>query len=636
MKRYFLLIALISLIGTYSQAQHQCSGFHDEDDHTNFNNNTSAFECNNVDCTAQVQEWMENCDEVWVDIIIHFLIIGDCNNAPNIGSNTIPVDQSLQNSYDIAEAMVDEANEMLSNYEHTDQLGQDIWGLPENDTDPVCMPIRWRMAGIEFHCLSSANTGNCTGDILTLSESNPTALNVLMTPVAGDASGFACANGVIMEQFSGDLLNHELLHSLGLGHAFDGPFQEENCDDVPIFPTWTWNNPNVPSEETSGFLCYDIYPPDSPYCLGPVPHPCCNECLENNNTMTYSHINNDPEQAALTPCQIETALTDLCENHCHQISDVVPEFPNCNPPSAFIDLQDYGIFQSADCDICFQMSPSFNEFKYKLLFIENSGNTSSIVTSTGWTFGEAGAYCLNYNKLTNSWGKYFKPGRTYTLILTVQTRCGDTDTDQLTFSTPRGCPDKEDEDDSDDDDDTTDCFDPIIRQILYTEATVNIAWEAPRGTDHFTVNYESTDGTIKQVQIVSNTNKASFKHYDKTYSIRVRSDCTKEDTPIKDTFSPRARISNSSNSLIGIYPNPLFGADLKIEINDVSIIQSSPIVQVQIVDLLGNLIYDEAIDFTNQLASISTSNIDSGTYTIKLKTENNYQFYRKLVLFSDK
>ncbi len=622
----FVLVFIFSSLQLTAQHEN-CGGVHENVDHFSGLLDNQSY-CNGVDCETQVQEWMDSCEEVWVNVTVHYLIIGDCDGTPSIGSAGVPYNDAGQNSYDRAEEMINDANEMLQNYEDNDQFGQDIWGHPDHNTAPTCMPLRWKLNGVEFHCMPS-DPGNGCNALNSLANLDPSSLHVLMKPINADWNGVACSNGTVMELFTADLLNHELLHVLGLDHTFENA---NNCPDVPAFPSWTWNNPNAPSDDTSGDQCYSIYPEDHPYCQGPVPHPCCNDCMENNNTMAYSSINDDPEVAAITPCQVEAALTDLCNDHCHQIDDTFP--PNvCNPPNAFIDIPEFGIFDVNGCDFCFQMSPSFNDKNHRITFYENNGFFSSFVTSTGWVPGEAGEYCLPYNKKNNTWGKDFKPEKTYTIILQVKNKCGDVSTARLDFKMPKGCIEDEEE---------IDCYPPIVKEVKYSKKEVFLSWNDSKNNKSYTIQYESLDGRYRNAITTNNTNSISFPHYDRVYTIDVRSNCegtkptTEEETHIGVKGRRNSSLFNAQKGFV-IYPNPVFGNQLNINITEPSSLDFNHPIEVTITDLLGLKVYTELIIFSGKNTTIKLDdNFNGGAYTISLRDIHKTYYVNKAIILSNK
>ncbi len=623
------LLTIFLLFFFHSIGQHEnCAGQHENDDHfAGLLNNQSN--CNGVDCETQVQEWMDSCEEVWVNVTVHYLIIGDCDGKPSIGSAAVPYDGAGQNSYDRAEALINEANEMLHNYEENDQFGQNAWGHPDYDTEPTCMPVRWKLNGVEFHCMPNDPGDGCNA-LNSLANLDPSSLHVLMKPISAEWNGVACSNGTVMELFTGDLLNHELLHVLGLDHTFQ---QANDCPDIPAFPSWTWNNPNAPSEDTSGDQCYSIYPEDHPYCQGPVPHPCCNDCMENNNTMAYSSANDDPEVAAITPCQVEAALTDLCNNHCHQIDNTFP--PNiCNPPNAFIDIPEFGIFDVNGCDFCFQMSPSFNDKKHRITFYENNGFFSSFVTSTGWVAGEAGEYCLPYNKMNNTWGQYFKAGNSYTIVLQVRNKCGDISTARLDFKLPKGC---------NEDEETTECLPPFVKEVKYSKKEVFLSWGEVKNSNSYTVQYESLDGRYRNaITTTDGRNAISFPHHSRVYKIDIRSNCsqtkpsTEDENPNGVKGKRTASLHNLQKGFV-IYPNPVFGNQLNISLSESSSLDSNHPIDVTIVDLLGLKVFEDQILFNDGNISIQLDdNLTDGAYTIRLRDIHKTSYINKAIILSDK
>ncbi len=391
---------------------------------------------------------IEDCDEIWINVTMHFISNGDCSEGvqwqweDSDGYDaTIDADEAI----DRAQNMFDDANALLEGMDESVNWGMDCWPTEggETYTEPLCMPLRFRFAGVEFHCNEELSDSSSTGIFLSNSDEH---VHITFSEYAGSGNGVAnpANNTCMIENFSGDLLTHEILHLFDIHHTSAG--HANGCDDLPIFPEdMTWDNPyNSQTEDIDNcYLGEPTYYNDEtgetidlcdPAIFNHDIHPCCDSCNYSNNTMSYSGFNNIPGVATLSPCQINTVLNSLCEDNCELIHTVIPE-NGCPPATAFAFQPPGLLYEYEDCQICFSLTGSDLATAHYITMFDDLGNN---IYQGPWVKEEPSSFCIASTS-DNSWAYGIEANSSYSLVLTVRNKCGDFDQFTLEFTTPGDC-----------------------------------------------------------------------------------------------------------------------------------------------------------------------------------------------------
>ncbi len=392
-----------------------------------------------LDICFDISFVQETCTFVYINVNVHFFLDDNCEGE----IATVPGvqgDLSPQNAFQLAEDMIQDANTFL---EVMSNNGEGQWFAAQHDaevTTPQCVPVRYVLSGVEIHCDTDAqSTGINFSEFNGYITNGTSEVNIFISNVAAGPNGFGSnnSNNIAIENFGGGALNHEMGHVLSLGHVFLAN-NGDGCDDT-WDPSWEWDADGDGTIDVSGSACWLNDEAHNQYngqnacdaSLFDPTAPCCEAVNQNNNLMSYGGFSINPIYSALTPCQITRMLTDLSDNMCDYVAGVGGA---CPPPKANIGTIPT-LAQTLDCPTCFYLSSSFNESLYDIQITDEYGST---ITNTGHISGEAKKYCIRPT-FGGNWPVGFETGKTYTITLTVQNDCGDTDTEGLTFTLPPPC-----------------------------------------------------------------------------------------------------------------------------------------------------------------------------------------------------
>jgi hypothetical protein len=227
--------------------------------------------------------------------------------------------------------------------------------------------------------------------------------------------------------FSAQLLNHEVGHTLNLRHTWN---ENDNCQDTPN--GFIYNRPTIINgveqscslNENSNCWMYD---PSLLSCISPnqSDKPCDDWSKVSNNIMDY----NQYFPHAYTTCQISLINSHLISN---TGNSYIHSCNGCMPSKAFFFMQDEYHFCPPSGDFPLGSSinlngqGSFNENKYLIEICEVNPLQPSICLGTsyyssGWQNGKIGIVRLNdfYT---------FSPNHNYKITLTVDnTNCPPSD-----------------------------------------------------------------------------------------------------------------------------------------------------------------------------------------------------------------
>lgn len=386
----------------------------------------------------------DNCIPVYINVNVHFFLDDNCQGsiatAPGVTANLNPT-----NAFELAEQMIIDANAFFETMSDNPQGLNYQWNTEAHGATPTssqCIPFRYVLKGTYIHCDTEAQTttqflSQGFNDYYQYFTNGGSEVNIFVAHVTTSANGYSSLNynGIVVENFGPGLLNHEMGHALNLEHTFSN--WGDGCDDTWDYD-WTWDNNCNGTTDASGTNCWSSEPTFNGlnacdlanFC---VAHPCCEWSAQNNNLMAYSAWAGNPDYSALTPCQINTMLTNLAEYKCDFI-----QVGGCPPPSAFVGTVPQPT-NSTNCQTCFYLNGSFNESGYELDIIRPDGTK---IISTGEVFNQAGKYCISpkYTKFgVPYWPNGFQSGVEYKIQLKVFNECGDEDIVEYKFTLPPLC-----------------------------------------------------------------------------------------------------------------------------------------------------------------------------------------------------
>ncbi len=402
---------------------------------------SSGFLLNPDEDCFDVDIIYNTCTDVHVRVNVHFFLNDDCSGGIQYPSAASPFSSNYippKKGYETAQEIIDDANEFLIEIQGNGQWNQAHWGA--DVTDPTCVPIRYLLSGVYFHC----NTADKTGGSLSATHStygvNPDAeINLyIKNCTALNCTGVATYNetGVIVEGigwFTGGTLVHEIGHTLSLRHTW---LSSQNCNDVPQ-PEEIWDKNCDGTDTEIVNQCWDDNPTsdDVSLCTDDCSeHPCCSWSMQSNNVMTYSGWSSNYNYAAFTPCQVNRMLSSLAseDKDCGLIEEISTD---CPPPRAFVDIQPV-VIPNSPGEFVIWLEGSDNEKWYKLEFHDEYGN---LINATGWVQNQAKKYVITtcrFKQTSTTWPGGFEPETNYTVTLYVENNCGDAAEMSLDFTTP--------------------------------------------------------------------------------------------------------------------------------------------------------------------------------------------------------
>jgi len=432
-------ILIFLFIFQYGNAQIECAMPESLKNELEGSVQSSSIHCFDVDHV------INNCTTIYLNVNVSFFLDDDCEGDLSYQAG-LEGTQNLNpsNAFNLADALINDANQFLINISENEQWNQQINGADE--TEAACVPIQYVLNGVYIHC-SSEFQNNSGTQAHEFAVNQDTEINVFIGNLDFSYPGTG-PNGwgpgdIYVENFNAGLFNHEMGHVFGLSHTFHG---HDGCSDL-WDDEWEWDSDCDGNIDLDGVSCWSSEPvvdnPNTPendpvdgcdsdlFCEN---HPCCEWSAQNNNVMTYSGWAGNSNYAAFTPCQVNEMITHIAENMCDYIEDI----GGCPPPKASIGIIPT-LDSEEDCPTCFYLAGSFNEYLYELTLTDESGE---VIYNTGHIFNEASKYCIypNYDKYGRPyWPNGMKAGDRLTLTLLVENECGDFDEVEHTFVLPRPC-----------------------------------------------------------------------------------------------------------------------------------------------------------------------------------------------------
>lgn len=425
------------------------------------------------DTSARPENLVPICTDLsqikYLRVAIHFLLpggfvdrtINDCDQGAtpfyytgygNFTENGDGFTNGGYNGYQRAEDIINVANQMLDNNSIQWRKANDplVQNPPLNITypsTPPTVPMRYLLTGVYFHRDVDAYTlSKTTTQIYNeygVDKSN--TINVFYTPygpwtgaannIGGPIKYIFCNEYFIYVQptcrdwsliFSGQNLNHEVGHTVGLRHTWS---QLDGCDDTPegfIYDKWG-NNICIINQNAN---CWTKDPsiPTCPNSSGGKP---CDEWYKvSNNIMDYN--GNWPH--AFTVCQTERINNDLANSG----NAFVHSCDECAPAIAFFHINEtIQLCQAPNTNgvVVMQAEASTNEDKYKIEICEvyplDPTNCVSGSFNTGWLNGPIGIVDLSSIYT-------FQPNKHYKINLTVNnSECPTSSTiEKVIYTTP--------------------------------------------------------------------------------------------------------------------------------------------------------------------------------------------------------
>ncbi len=409
-------------------------------------------------CVADIQD---RCLETYINVNLHFFLDDNCEGAIAFADNT--VSHLASDVYQLADDFVAACNAFNERASTNTPWHQDRWGAPI--TSAQCIPLRFVLNGVYFHCESAAQLISPGGFISGYSSiyDNPTyaaGFNMFLFDINATSNGFVPFYGArwgAIETFSRGSFIHEVGHGLELRHTHDGNNTLfDNCLDTwwrpreaydangdglnEYFNNRCWDNTTATRGRLAGTPLgaptYDFC--DTDLAVVNTQHPCCDWLRQNNNLMTHSSWTINPDYASLPPCQMEILLTDLTETKCDLIEAINP---SCPPPSAFVGLLPT-VNTDEDCAFCFHTEASMHDANHRITIQLQTATGYVNFHSTNWEVGAAEKFCIAVS--TTAHDKFAKalllPDEGYRFILETRNQCGDIASYSLDFSTPaEGC-----------------------------------------------------------------------------------------------------------------------------------------------------------------------------------------------------
>lgn len=428
------------------------------------------------------------CTPVFINVNIHFFLDDNCEGNIATG-NGVSENLNPLNAFKLAEDYINNANAFYETMSNNNQGLDHQWNAEAHGAVPTeaqCIPFRYVLKGVRIHCNSNEQNTNVIFDKFNNFFTNSSSeINIFFSNVSGSANGFSYYNyyGVVVELFHLNLLHHEIAHALDVIHPFE---IIEDCDDTWGYH-WTWDRDCDGRADATNRNCWNNAPmyngldacDTTLFCN---PHPCCNDSIQSNNIMAYSSWAENPELAALTPCQIRTMLTNLAFNKCEYI-----QVGGCPPPSVFIGTIPKPVGNNK-CETCFYLDDSFNESAYEMSILRPD---ESVVIATNILQGQAKKYCIRpiSNKFgIPKWPLGLLSGVEYIMKLKVFNYCDDEDVTELKFTLPSPCED----------------YTEVPNDTLYT---IRVNQISPNPTNSFiTVEYTTTNsGQLKVYGMNLNT-----------------------------------------------------------------------------------------------------------------------------------
>lgn len=241
----------------------------------------------------------------------------------------------------------------------------------------------------------------------------------------------------------GQNFHHEVGHTGTLNHTNR---INEQCADTPEID-WTYDYNEDGSVDATSYLnpCFDSQPmqningttfnmcnPDGQTVL--TASPCCEIENRDNNTMVSGALAaQDPNRAAMTPCQVDRIITNYIDTKCDMLAAVDPP---CPPASAYIGILPATDF-SQDCKFTLFFEASMFDEEYHLTYEIWENNNWSRLFETDWTDGPAPrrTYGVGSNRGQNGISQTLLSSTLYRITLSTSNECGQVASHSIEFTT---------------------------------------------------------------------------------------------------------------------------------------------------------------------------------------------------------
>ena len=390
---------------------------------------------------VDVNDILVNCTPVYFRINIHYFLDDNCEGEIAVGTEEDPI-VSQTDAMQKAENLIDEVNSFFDVMSQNLIERNHMWGNEAMGVEPSpaqCLPFRFVLDDVFIHCDTEAQTTPTLGlsDFSPYFTNDETVLNIFVGNLPNHSStGFTIRKDdwMVVETLSAGLSVHEIAHMFGLGHQHDN-FNVNGCNDIwQSQHLWDHDCDASTPDQTLVYGCWDHQPEEGcdqdENC---EQHPCCpaNWGNQHNNISGYSAWASNPDYASVSACQLEVMVNGIL-GKCDFIAAVDP---NCPPPNANITLP--AIAQGSDnCPFSFFLSGSVNEVGYSYIILDENGNE---LNPSGLLSGNAkdlDIYTIDDGYGGVAWPYGMVAGKEYTLVLTVWSDCGTSNTARMEFTLP--------------------------------------------------------------------------------------------------------------------------------------------------------------------------------------------------------
>lgn len=408
-----------------------------------------------------LQYVLDNCVPVYIRTTVHLFADDNCDGRVRLSptkeydsdgnwtGNYINEDVTQVDGLQQAEDLIDNMNAFNEAIGRNHEWYNDIVPVdPADQSGPQCFPVRYVLDDVIIHCDSDRQSNSFTTvDDYTDDFGSGSQYDIFIYELTSTGSSTPSGASYLREashnsgSFSPANHVHEAGHSFGCKHTFTPG--DDGCADT-WNPGWSWNGCEGNEARSSDVSCRWTISSSDDRCDDEcaIPHPCCGWDFQTNNVMSYSGFGDWPGEykedgswkngANMTACQMELQLWTIRDHLCDIVYDDQIGSP-CPPVAANIGAlptSDGGL----ECPPCFYLGTSDNEYQHQLVLMDESGNQ---LFNSGNIINEAGQFCLNATQDKDGnwhWPYELTSGQSYTLLLSVQNECGDSDTETHNFS----------------------------------------------------------------------------------------------------------------------------------------------------------------------------------------------------------
>lgn len=387
---------------------------------------------------VDVNDILTNCTSIYFRVNIHYFLDDNCEGDIAIGVEEDPI-VSQEDAIQKAENLINEINGFFDIMSQNLDNSNHMWHNDAMGVDPSpaqCLPFRFVLDDVFIHCDTDAQTTNVSfSDFDPFLANDETALNIFISNLPNNRStGFTFRNGekMVVETLGSGLSVHEIAHMFGLGHQHDN-FDVNGCNDV-WQSQYTWDHDCDASTPSQLLIhgCWDHTPSEG--CdpeQGCEEHPCCTWGNQHNNISGYSAWAGNPEYASVSACQLEVMVNEIL-GKCDYIAAIDPA---CPPPNA--NITQPAIAQGrTSCPFSFFLSGSVHEVGHSYIILDSNGNEIEASGLIDDTAQDLDIYTLDDGYGGAMWPYGMVAGEQYTLVLSVWSDCGTTNTTKVDFTLP--------------------------------------------------------------------------------------------------------------------------------------------------------------------------------------------------------